>query len=100
VGTFAAGGSGGNAEGGGIYNSSEGVKAYNNASDWSLTSNPNGVWSYGQLSPGSTPLSSTFSLYTFAGVSFNNSIDFVSANAGLQPPYVSYNPSNSVIRRR
>jgi hypothetical protein len=40
---------------------------YNNAAQWSATHDPNGVWSYGYLTPSSTPETpdtSTFTLYT------------------------------------
>ena len=66
---------------------------YNNATDFSLTGNPNGAWSYGYLSPGALPDSSTFA-------PFANSVN----NGGLQVWNDSVsslaafdNPTNSVL---
>jgi hypothetical protein len=70
---------------------------YNNATDFSPTINPNGVWSYGVLSPGAVPNAATFSLYPGRGNTAG--IDFVGVdNNGLSdPPYVSHNPTSATI---
>jgi hypothetical protein len=70
---------------------------YNNATDFSPTNNPNGVWSYGVLSPGAVPNAATFSLYPGHGNTAG--IDFVGVdNNGLSdPPYVSHNPTGTTI---
>ena len=44
-------------------------KTYDAAADFSVQSNPNGVWSYGQLAPGPTPDATTFAAYDAQGSS-------------------------------
>jgi hypothetical protein len=70
---------------------------YNNAADFSPTNNPNGVWSYGDFSPGVVPIATTFSLYPGRGTTAR--IDFVGVdNSGISdPPYVSHNPTSNPI---
>src|SRR5438045_695823 len=60
---------------------------YSNAADFSVTNNPNGVWSYGEFPPGTnpgvTPTDTTFTKYGFSGKI--HGFDFVGAgtNGGL-----------------
>jgi hypothetical protein len=69
---------------------------YNNATDFSLASNPNGVWSYGILSPGSSPNSSTFSLFPASGVVGGSIAYWNESGGGLIAPEAFYNSSSSV----
>jgi hypothetical protein len=70
---------------------------YNNAVDFSPTNNPNGVWSYGDLSPGAAPNAATFNLYTGHGNTAGLNFVGVDNNGLSDPPYVSHNPTNSTI---
>jgi len=71
--------------------------SYNNATDFSPTSNPNGVWSYGYLAAGSTPNSSTFTLYGNNGTVAGGIEYWNIAGGNLTPPEIFYNPSSSVV---
>ncbi len=66
---------------------------YNNASGFSITGNPNGVWSYGYLSPGASPDSSTFTPYTNSGTSGGLEEWWDSSN----PPAIFDNPTSGVL---
>jgi hypothetical protein len=71
---------------------------YDAAADFSATSNPNGVWSYGY----STTLGGTFNLYTTHG-DFPNlngtptGLDSWDKDNGFQPPAVLHNGTNAPI---
>jgi PEP-CTERM motif len=67
---------------------------YNNAADFSPTNNPNGVWSYGYLAPGLTPLASTFILYT-ATSTLGSTIQNWSPSSASRNPDDFYNSSNA-----
>ena len=68
---------------------------YNNANDFSLASNPNGVWSYGSLAGGSSPNASTFALYPSNGTA--SGIDFWGPTSALSPPVDFHNPNATVL---
>jgi len=68
---------------------------YNNATDFSITGNPNGAWSYGYLSPGASPDSSTFTPYANSGD--NGGIKEWWAPFTLNTPSVFDNPTNGVL---
>jgi hypothetical protein len=69
---------------------------YNNATDFSVTTgNPAGVWSYGMLSPGSTPDASSFTLYATPSV-LASGLEVWGQAPGSLPDDV-YNPTNMVI---
>ena len=70
---------------------------YNNADDFSPTTNPSGVWTYGYLAAGSSPVSSTFTTYTSNGT-VGGSIEYWNiSGGGLNPPENFYNSSSSVV---
>ena len=78
----------------------EAATVYNNATGFSATNNPTGVWSYGYLSPGSSPDPTTFTLYTSKGTvsGSGGSIDYWNVSgSGLTPPEIFYNPNNTVV---
>lgn len=78
----------------------EGSTVYNNATGFSATNNPAGVWSYGYLSSGSSPNPTTFTLYTSSGTvsGSGGSIDYWNVSGGgLNPPEIFYNPNNNVV---
>jgi hypothetical protein len=60
---------------------------YDAAADFSFTSNPNGVWSYGY----ETTLGGAFNAYSLTTVV--NTIDFWHLNGPNQTPNVGYNPN-------
>ena len=68
---------------------------YSNAADFSITGNPNGVWSYGYPSPGALPDSSTFTPYTNSANSIG--IDEWWAPFARNTPSVFYNPTKGVL---
>jgi PEP-CTERM motif-containing protein len=75
---------------------------YDLAQDFSLASNPNGVWSYGIFAPGAiNPASFSLSSYPHTTAGSQGMLDLYSyAQNGdifnLNPPYVSHNPLNSL----
>jgi len=72
---------------------------YNNAADFSGTMNPSGVWTYGYLAAGSSPISSTFTNFTTNGTvaGTTGSIEIWNiSGGGLSPPEIFYNTSSSV----
>ena len=59
---------------------------YNNADDFSPTTNPSGVWTCGYLAAGSSPVSSTFTTYASNGT-VGGSIEYSNiSDGGLNPP--------------
>jgi hypothetical protein len=71
---------------------------YNDAADFSATTNPNDVWSYGYLAAGSSPVSSTFTAYGDKGT-VGGSIEYWNiSGGGLNPPEIFYNSSNNVVQ--
>jgi hypothetical protein len=74
---------------------------YNNASQWSATNNPDGVWSYGSLAPSSLagkPDASTFTAYTQAvqGATPAGNIDGWNS-PGAGNPSATYNPLDQAV---
>src|ERR1700722_13944478 len=67
---------------------------YNNAADFSTTTNPKGVWSYGEFAPGVTPVASTFTPYATPYVS--DSLELWGQHSN-PPPADLYNPTNMII---
>ena len=71
--------------------------AFNLASDFSDMQNPNGAWSFGWMTPGST----TFNLYTTSfsafGLSLNEWRGPFPDNNGSAPPDVMFNPAVTPI---
>lgn len=79
------------------FPSVEAGTVYNNAEDFSPTTNPSGVWTYGYLAPGSSPVSSSFTTYTNKGT-VGGGIEYWNISGGnLTPPEIFYNPSSSVV---
>jgi hypothetical protein len=73
---------------------------YNNAADFSPTSDPSGVWSYGYLAAPTTPETpntSTFTLYPNHGHVQSASIDYWWTTNGNADPQVNHNPQNSTV---
>jgi hypothetical protein len=71
---------------------------FNNAADFSATTNPDGVWSYGYLAAGATPVSSTFTPYA-SRATIAGGVDLWNiAGGGATPPEIFYNSSASVVR--
>jgi hypothetical protein len=65
---------------------------YDSSSDFSLASNPNGVWTYGS----EPTLAGAFTAYTFSGTF--GSAEFWGANANGDPPLDFYNPTASTVQ--
>jgi hypothetical protein len=78
--------------------SAQAIAGYNAAADFSPTSNPNGVWSYGY----STTLGGAFNLYTTSGIFPNpngtpTGLDSWYKNISLDDPAVIHNGTNAPI---
>ena len=75
---------------------------YDLAHDFSLASNPNGVWSYGIFAPGTiNPASFSLNLYPHTVAGSQGMLDIYSNVQNgdifnLNPPYVSHNPLDSL----
>lgn len=79
-----------------LASSARADQMFNAAGDFSATSNPNGVWSYGQ----SATLTSAFQIYTQHGPDNADPIPGLNAWFGTSAysvPAVLYNPTSSVI---
>jgi hypothetical protein len=70
---------------------------YNNAAQFSATSDPQGEWSYGYLAPPATPETpdaSTFTLYPNHGHVQDAVVDYWWTNIGNADPQVNHNPTS------
>jgi uncharacterized repeat protein (TIGR03803 family) len=77
-----------------------GPTVYNNAAQFSATSDPQGVWSYGYLAaPTSpeTPNTSTFTLFPNHGHVQSSTIDYWWTNNGNADPQANHNPTNGTV---
>jgi hypothetical protein len=69
---------------------------YDAVRDFSIISNPNGVWSYGWMSP----LGSSLNLYTLTDTTTVSGISFWFAFGATDPPLVAHNDTSNVICAR
>jgi hypothetical protein len=71
------------------------AQVYDAAADFSATSNPNGVWSYGYLAPGPVPDPTTFTVYLepfkVANADPPNAVDGWRVSSEFDPPSVTHN---------